>query len=159
MEKDLSVFAFKCTIPRDKRLDYKRENSTEWKFEQCQNPVNYLDMSRRGKKGFIARSLGEGFVSHWTQNDLNQEKQKPQARAVKPSTFGPRPGSSTAPVPAQSNIRASTVLYESQEELYRAMYVVLAGKSQLDRIEKSYRMQRPKTMRLRIPISDLIDHE
>jgi hypothetical protein len=145
---DNSVFAFKCTIPRDKQLNYIRQNTREWKFEQCHTPTDYTSLSRRGKSGFIARNLGENYVSHWNQKELVKEERKPE-----------QPQKTRQEPLLSHQTRTVLPVQETQEQLYRAMFVVLAGQSQLERIEKSYRMRNrgPNVKRHGITISELID--
>jgi hypothetical protein len=161
MEKNLSVFAFKCTIPHDKRLDYKRPNPSEWKFEECDTKsLNYVDMSRRGRKGFISRTLGQGYVSHWSL-DENQSPQTPQNTT---NSSRVSPASSKAPAqlsPTQKTVSPGIDVVKVEEQLYMNMYIHLFGRQQFDRIEKSFKLRTrgTKVTRVKIPISDLIDLE
>jgi hypothetical protein len=168
MEQSMGgIFSFKSTVPATKQLNYTRPNPQHWVFEPMnESPVDYITMARRGKKGFIARKVGQnnGFASHWKLNDKevrplpppsSQMMNKPVPSQVhQPVIHQCIPSVIHSPIPQHQQLLLPPP--PTQHYLYTMMFEQLVGKRELERIEKSYKMRTKRQPRYNITISELI---
>jgi hypothetical protein len=155
----MNVFSFKQ--PQYVSQQYKQQSPQKgpvWTFEQVVNPTDYDTLARRIPKDLVQRNVanGSGYASHWFVTPA--KKLENNNRAIEP--MSPSTPKDTNPSTQVIWLSGRTrELQHSQEFLYRFMFEELVGASELNRIEKQYKMKQRKNngRRSKITIAELIE--
>jgi hypothetical protein len=122
----------------------------EWKFEQAFHPSN---IPIQEQSSFVQRQYGSSYVSHWV-TPSNTTPITPST----PVTSNQVKSTNTATTCSVTINQAQQYHLENQHGLYKTMFEYLAGKEQVEWIDRKYveRNSNKHKPRMRVTINDIL---